>query len=103
MSIQFYIQGADDAVVAQRRVDGDRGPRWLHQVLAEQHEQREDVPGGLDDYHVVKKLLTKVDLTHLNKIFAGINPMFRLTKRRSGESRSVPLTPSSPPAVTMAL
>ena len=50
-----------------------------------------------------KKLLTKVDLTHLNKIFAGINPLFRLTKRRSGESRSVPLTPSSPPAVTMAL
>ena len=54
MRIQFYIQGADDAVVAQRRVDGDRGPRWLHQVLAEQHEQREDVPGGLDDRHFDK-------------------------------------------------
>ena len=48
-------------------------------------------------------MIVRVDLTNLNKIFAGINPLFRLTKRRSGESPSVPLTPSSPPAVTMAL
>ena len=37
--------GADDAVEPQRRVDGDGRPLGLHQVLAEQHEQRQDVPG----------------------------------------------------------
>ena len=44
--VEIIIKGADDAVVAQRRVDGDRGPRWLHQVLAEQHEQCQDVPSS---------------------------------------------------------
>lgn len=36
--------GANDGVVAQRRVDGDGGSRGLRQVLAVQHEQRQDVP-----------------------------------------------------------
>ena len=75
-----YIKGADDAMVAQRRVDGDRGPRWLHQVLAEQHEQREDVPGGLDDHHVVKELLTKVDLTHLKQNICWKQPIVQAHK-----------------------
>ena len=33
--VEIIIKGADDAVVAQRRVDGDGGPQWIHQVLAE--------------------------------------------------------------------
>lgn len=33
-------------MVEQRQLDGDGGPRRLRQVLAVQHEQREDVPGA---------------------------------------------------------
>jgi hypothetical protein len=36
----------DDGVVTQRHLDGDWRPRWLRQVLAEQHEQRENVPSA---------------------------------------------------------
>lgn len=36
---------ASNDLVSQRHVDVDGGPRRLRQVLAIQHEQRQDVPG----------------------------------------------------------
>ena len=39
------LAGAGDGVVAQRPVDGHRRPRRLRQVLAVQHEQRQNVSG----------------------------------------------------------
>ena len=44
-NVKAFDAGANNAVVPQRRLDGDGGPRGLHQVLAEQHEQCQDVPG----------------------------------------------------------
>lgn len=38
--------GASHDLVSQRHVDVDSGPRRLRQVLAIQHEQRQDVPGS---------------------------------------------------------
>lgn len=38
--------GEVDGVVAQRSLDGDRGPDGLREVLAKQHEQCQDVPGS---------------------------------------------------------
>lgn len=37
--------GKDDGLVTQRKLDGDGGPLGIRQVLAEQHEQRQDVSG----------------------------------------------------------
>jgi len=37
---------ADDDLEPQRPVDADGRPQRICQVLAEQHEQREDVPGA---------------------------------------------------------
>lgn len=37
--------GKNNGLVAQRQLDGNGRPRWLRQVLAVEHEQREDVPG----------------------------------------------------------
>ena len=46
---------ANDEVESRRHLDGDRRPRRLHQVLATQHEQRQDVPGtqGASQRHLV--------------------------------------------------
>lgn len=53
--------GTDDGVVTQRRVDGDGRPRRLRQVLAEQHEQCQDVPGtqgGPQRHQVARTILS---------------------------------------------
>lgn len=45
----------DDGVVEQRQLDGHRRPRRIRQVLAVEHEQRENVPGaqGANSRHQV--------------------------------------------------
>ena len=60
-----FDAGADYAVVSQRRVDGDGGPCGLHQVLAEQHEQRQDVPG---DHFSCKSLTFDLPQAHKEAI-----------------------------------
>lgn len=83
----------DHGLVAQRQLDGDGRPQRLRQVLAVQHEQRQDVPGpqGADPWNQVL-LRALLVLALLLLLPASSSPMRPL---RSCQFLVPPYDPSS--------